>query len=373
MKKLLLSLGVMALAIGANAQKTAADICGTYNVDAFGGYQYYWFTSGADWETFNYSDYEVKINPVQGNIVALSGIPNEGINLYGEYDADTSTITFRPQGLVYDGYKYLFCKEVWNSGNNGILPDQDVVANVSEDGKITFNDWELVYFYDNGGQWTPFSYITVSLTKVSDEVETSETVSAAEICGTYNVKSFSGYDYYWFSDATTWNEFAWSDYEVTLDHVGGNIVALTGLLDESMSFYGVYDKDVNTITFVPQGIEYDGYRYVFCQEKWAVDSAGETINYVVPDTSVVASINEEGNIDFSGWDLEYFYENGAEWTPFSWIACTLEKVGSGVSNIALDNETPAEYFNLQGVRVNTPANGLYIVKRGNKAEKILVK
>lgn len=49
-------------------------------------------------------------------------------------------------------------------------------------------------------------------------------------------------------------------------------------------------------------------------------------------------------------------------------------VVSAVSNIAVDNEdAPAEYYNLQGVRVNNPAPGIYIVRRGNKVSKVLVR
>lgn len=46
---------------------------------------------------------------------------------------------------------------------------------------------------------------------------------------------------------------------------------------------------------------------------------------------------------------------------------------TGVSNIAVENNAAREYFNLQGVRVANPENGLYIVRQGNKVSKVLVK
>jgi hypothetical protein len=48
---------------------------------------------------------------------------------------------------------------------------------------------------------------------------------------------------------------------------------------------------------------------------------------------------------------------------------------AGVNSvIAADNENaPVEYYNLQGVRVNNPANGLYIRRQGNQASKVLIK
>ncbi|MDE5608026.1 MAG: hypothetical protein K2I64_03730 [Muribaculaceae bacterium] len=48
--------------------------------------------------------------------------------------------------------------------------------------------------------------------------------------------------------------------------------------------------------------------------------------------------------------------------------------GSGIDEIASDNaDAPVEYYNLQGIRVENPANGLYIRKQGSKATKVLVR
>ena len=50
-----------------------------------------------------------------------------------------------------------------------------------------------------------------------------------------------------------------------------------------------------------------------------------------------------------------------------------KKVG-GIGNIVVEDENaPVEYYNLQGVRVANPENGLYIRRQGNKATKVLVK
>lgn len=49
--------------------------------------------------------------------------------------------------------------------------------------------------------------------------------------------------------------------------------------------------------------------------------------------------------------------------------------GNGVEGIEMDEtiDGAAEYYNLQGVKVANPENGLYIKKAGNKATKVLVK
>lgn len=47
---------------------------------------------------------------------------------------------------------------------------------------------------------------------------------------------------------------------------------------------------------------------------------------------------------------------------------------SGVENITVNDENaPVEYFNLQGVRVADPGNGLYIRRQGNTVEKVIIR
>jgi len=46
---------------------------------------------------------------------------------------------------------------------------------------------------------------------------------------------------------------------------------------------------------------------------------------------------------------------------------------AGIDNISLDNNAPVVYYNLQGVQVANPSNGIYIRRQGNKSTKVLVK
>ncbi len=47
------------------------------------------------------------------------------------------------------------------------------------------------------------------------------------------------------------------------------------------------------------------------------------------------------------------------------------KVGTGVENIVVENDAEAVYYNLQGVQVENPLKGLYIVVKGNKSSKVI--
>lgn len=50
------------------------------------------------------------------------------------------------------------------------------------------------------------------------------------------------------------------------------------------------------------------------------------------------------------------------------------KLASGVADaIVSDVNAPVEYYNLQGIRVDNPANGVYIMRQGNNVKKVLVK
>ena len=45
---------------------------------------------------------------------------------------------------------------------------------------------------------------------------------------------------------------------------------------------------------------------------------------------------------------------------------------NAVEEIEVDDNTPAVYYNIQGVKVNNPTNGLYIKVQGNKATKVVL-
>lgn len=47
---------------------------------------------------------------------------------------------------------------------------------------------------------------------------------------------------------------------------------------------------------------------------------------------------------------------------------------SGVNDITIDDaNAPAVYYNLQGVRVNNPQNGLYIRVQGKNVSKVAIR
>ncbi len=59
---------------------------------------------------------------------------------------------------------------------------------------------------------------------------------------------------------------------------------------------------------------------------------------------------------------------------YTWIIINYTKEGStGIDEVSADNNAPVEYYNLQGVRVNNPENGVYIMRQGADVQKVYVK
>ena len=46
---------------------------------------------------------------------------------------------------------------------------------------------------------------------------------------------------------------------------------------------------------------------------------------------------------------------------------------TGIENVAVENNDPVEYFNLQGERINKPSKGLYIRRQGKLVQKSIAK
>ena len=76
-------------------------------------------------------------------------------------------------------------------------------------------------------------------------------------------------------------------------------------------------------------------------------------------------------------ELEWSAANGGDVQITNTNGCHIYYIDiqdpSAVSGIDADANAPVEYFNLQGVRVANPENGLYIRRQGNKTTKVAVK
>ncbi len=104
-------------------------------------------------------------------------------------------------------------------------------------------------------------------------------------------------------------------------------------------------------------------------EAIAVDTDTEVFNGGNP-ANITLEEEFDGTIyltlDYEGSAFVFFATSDDVELP-DWVP------SSGVASIASDSNVAPKYFNLQGVQVANPENGLFIVVKGNKTSKVLVK
>lgn len=86
------------------------------------------------------------------------------------------------------------------------------------------------------------------------------------------------------------------------------------------------------------------------------------------DNADAMALNQDGDLQWS-IDAAGKYDVVANTAS---LAISIKPAdNTSLSEVATDN-APAEYFNLQGVRVENPSSGLYIVRRGHKVSKVIL-
>lgn len=143
------------------------------------------------------------------------------------------------------------------------------------------------------------------------------------------------------------------------------------------------DGNVYTYVFTDETFTNDDELKLVGDKTWAWNfAAGDTL--MALDTDIDAWFDSQTNFSFAGIDLTEnevisdlkvtftLVEGSAvknSSTP-STIRFSYE-IRTGVESVIADNDNAnVEYYNLQGVRVDNPTNGLYIRVAGNKATKV---
>lgn len=71
--------------------------------------------------------------------------------------------------------------------------------------------------------------------------------------------------------------------------------------------------------------------------------------------------------DYNGESIKEKYQNAEGWKKFS------QSILTGVDNVEVDDSNaPVEFYNMQGVRIDNPENGIFIRRQGNKTSKVIL-
>lgn len=95
--------------------------------------------------------------------------------------------------------------------------------------------------------------------------------------------------------------------------------------------------------------------------------------------SFISSIKTATACDVQRWPTYGTTDPAAKATEFKALLDARVKwlndqwTGTGVEDIIIDTNAPIEYYNLQGIKIENPTNGIFIKKQGGKATKSYIK
>ena len=161
-------------------------------------------------------------------------------------------------------------------------------------------------------------------------------------------------------------------------YLRGDMTGADWAVNPAWKFDVVVPEKVFKLT-VPEAIAAgDGFK--FADDAWNKVNCGSDGEAIMLDTETqVYNGGNPSNItleeEFEGTIYLNLDLDGEAYVVFSTEESSVPEWAdqSGIASVEADDNVAPVYFNLQGVKVANPENGLYIVVKGNKASKVLVK
>ena len=153
------------------------------------------------------------------------------------------------------------------------------------------------------------------------------------------------------------NGYNWSTSEgVALAHVGEGVYEGSFTVDNADAGYGFF-QFATTL-----GADWDAV------------NAGTRYGAEEVDLLVEANGSYKMTDNWGGGSQSWKSAVGTCTVRVNLVDCKMEIISlTGVEEIAVDENAPVEYYNLQGVKVDEPTNGTYIKVQGNKTTKVYIK
>lgn len=93
------------------------------------------------------------------------------------------------------------------------------------------------------------------------------------------------------------------------------------------------------------------------------------------EDNIVAAKVAEGKLDVSaiapGDATVKLYANSNGKTATCSLPITVKATATGIEEVESESAAPVEYYNMQGVKVENPTNGVYVKRKGGKATKVV--
>ncbi len=235
--------------------------------------------------------------------------------------------------------------EFWFNEPEADDPVDDPQNNVTKTIDVTV-DFDEAYYYPDYNDDENYSEITLKSFDAQLDFMSD---------GTYTLKNIFGTDY-----SISYSVSNFNPKNVAKVNFIGNIKVDEGY--EAYPYFRTPDNKYMTV----QVEEESG-------EKMSVDYLS---GYVNTDYTYVYKCTEEEVAQ--GYDQYYVYLNvsgyvGDKGSIDMTIVFGYNDSSTGVNNIETRENAPVEYYNLQGVKVADPSNGIFIRRQGNKTSKISFK
>ncbi len=123
----------------------------------------------------------------------------------------------------------------------------------------------------------------------------------------------------------------------------------------------------NTMTFtINQGVTITEIKMYCTTKRYTPDAVTCSTGSIAYDTSAF-TVTWTGSATSI---LTLDSANGSDAGRVMYMEITYTNGSTGIDQITVDNNESIEYYNLQGVRVNNPENGIYIRRQGSSVQKV---
>lgn len=303
-----------------------------------------------EWTPYSALEYVTLQNPTQGGGDPVDPNPGvdpkpddpivdpeitEGVINVGSFDKPTAEERRWGAGSWWEQAPYQFYT-VYSGGQ--FIYTAENLEGLKPGDKIS----EISFKYGDDGS---FAWVNADLQLFIENIDEDQ----------FRLKTGSDDTYLWFDyDAST--SKAAKNYDIELYYMEDEVI--TFVLDEPLEYEG---KNLLVTTFA---------------ERTSDEEAQAMVTY--------GHRTEKYNAMVIGSDLYSFpdfydstemapYQGPNKYVPLTQLAFTRPSREDGIGAVEADTAAPVEYFNLQGVRVDNPADGLYIRRQGTRTSKVLIK
>lgn len=184
-------------------------------------------------------------------------------------------------------------------------------------------------------------------------------IVAMTISATYVGESEQPKTLYLIGDVCGWS----IDNPTPCESEGDNVFVYTGELQAGWIFQAMREKGSWTADFIVP------------TEATPLENPNGSVKATVniPEAGLENNACESSSDHTKAWIVEKAGTYTLKFNLNDWTLNVTPTGSTGVVDIVTDVNAPVEYYNLQGVRVYDPAGGLYLVRKGGKVSKVMIK